>query len=153
MSVRDARERARQFPFLGYHRITHQMARARLYTIKASLAHLCFLTTLAFWLRSSVVSVLNSLTTIMEAPPPFLVILFLPPQLLGLCLHPSDAMTLPLHYWLVSSGDPFIGDFSLCCSVIWVVFILTPLGRSGNGLVARFIVRNIFALSFYSFML
>ena len=32
------------------------------------------LTTLAFWLRSSVVSVLNSLTTIMEAPPPFLVI-------------------------------------------------------------------------------
>jgi hypothetical protein len=28
------------------------------------------LTTLAFWLRSSVVSVLNSLTTIMGAPPP-----------------------------------------------------------------------------------
>ncbi|KAF9479162.1 hypothetical protein BDN70DRAFT_879135, partial [Pholiota conissans] len=41
----------------------------------------------------------------MEAPPPFLVILFLPPQFLGLCLHPSDAMTLLLHYWLVSSGD------------------------------------------------
>ena len=34
----------------------------------------CFLTTLAFWLRSSVVSVLNSLTTIMEAQPPLLVI-------------------------------------------------------------------------------
>ena len=33
-----------------------------------------FCKTLAFWLRSSVVSVLNSLTTIMEAPPPFLVI-------------------------------------------------------------------------------
>ena len=33
-----------------------------------------FLTTLAFWLRSSVVSVLNSLTTIMKAPPSFLVI-------------------------------------------------------------------------------
>ncbi len=32
------------------------------------------LTTLAFWLRSSVVSVLNSLTTITEAPPPVLVI-------------------------------------------------------------------------------
>jgi len=32
------------------------------------------LTTLAFWLRSSVVSVLNSLTTIMRAPPSFLVI-------------------------------------------------------------------------------
>ncbi len=31
-------------------------------------------TTLAFWLRSSVVSVLNSLTTIMRAPPSFLVI-------------------------------------------------------------------------------
>ncbi|KAF8962104.1 hypothetical protein BDZ97DRAFT_1826404 [Flammula alnicola] len=50
----------------------------------------------------------------MEAPPPFLVILFLPPQFLGLCLHPLDAMTLPLHYWLVSSGDPsFRGLFSL----------------------------------------
>ena len=33
-----------------------------------------FLTTLAFWLRSSVVSVLNSLTTIMKAPPSLLVI-------------------------------------------------------------------------------
>ncbi len=32
------------------------------------------LTTLAFWLRSSVVSVLNSLTTITEAPPLVLVI-------------------------------------------------------------------------------
>ena len=32
------------------------------------------LTTLAFWLRSSVVSVLNSLTTIMGAPPSLLVI-------------------------------------------------------------------------------
>ena len=42
----------------------------------------------------------------MEALPPFLVILFLPPQLLRLCLHPSDAMTLLLHYWLASSGDP-----------------------------------------------
>ena len=33
-----------------------------------------FFTTLAFWLRSSVVSVLNSLTTIMKAPPSLLVI-------------------------------------------------------------------------------
>ena len=33
-----------------------------------------FFTTLAFWLRSSVVSVLNSLTTIMGAPPSLLVI-------------------------------------------------------------------------------
>ena len=33
-----------------------------------------FVTTLAFWLRSSVVSVLNSLTTIMKAPPSLLVI-------------------------------------------------------------------------------
>ena len=82
--------------------------------IKALVRRRDFLTTLAFWLRSSVVSVLNSLTTIMEAPPPFLVILFLPPQLLGLCLHPSDVMTLPLHYWPASSGDPsFRGRFSL----------------------------------------
>ena len=44
----------------------------------------------------------------MEAPPPFLVILFLPPQLLGLCLHPLDAMTLLLHYWLVLSGDSLL---------------------------------------------
>ncbi|KJA21816.1 hypothetical protein HYPSUDRAFT_41692, partial [Hypholoma sublateritium FD-334 SS-4] len=47
----------------------------------------------------------------MEAPPPFLVILFLPPQLLGLCLHPLDAMTLLLHYWLASSGDPLFEVF------------------------------------------
>ena len=41
----------------------------------------------------------------MGAPPSLLVILFLPPLLLWLCLQPEDAMTLPLHYWLVSSGD------------------------------------------------
>jgi hypothetical protein len=33
-----------------------------------------FFTTLAFWLRSSVVSVLNSLITIMKAPPSLLII-------------------------------------------------------------------------------
>jgi len=55
-------------------------------------------TTLAFWLRSSVVSVLNSLTTIMEAPPPLLVILFLPPLFPVLCLQHGDTMTLLLHY-------------------------------------------------------
>ncbi|KII93563.1 hypothetical protein PLICRDRAFT_396801 [Plicaturopsis crispa FD-325 SS-3] len=48
----------------------------------------------------------------MEAPPPFLVILFLPPLLPVLCLHDGDVMTLPLHYWLVSSGD--LPSF-LCC--------------------------------------
>ena len=42
----------------------------------------------------------------MGAPPSFLVILFLPPLLLGLCLQPRDVMTSPLHYWLVLSGDP-----------------------------------------------
>ncbi|KII87626.1 hypothetical protein PLICRDRAFT_642780 [Plicaturopsis crispa FD-325 SS-3] len=41
----------------------------------------------------------------MEAPPPFLVIIFLPPLLPFLCLHDRDVMTLPLHYWPVSSGD------------------------------------------------
>ncbi|KII94370.1 hypothetical protein PLICRDRAFT_425481 [Plicaturopsis crispa FD-325 SS-3] len=49
----------------------------------------------------------------MEAPPPFLVILFLPPLLPVLCLHDGDVMTLPLHYWLVSSGDL---SFLLCCA-------------------------------------
>ena len=44
----------------------------------------------------------------MGAPPSFLVILFLPPLLPGLCLQPWDVMTSPLHYWLVLSGDhPF----------------------------------------------
>ena len=66
------------------------------------------LTTLAFWLRSSVVSVLNSLTTIMGAPPSLLVILFLPPLFPGLCLQPRNVMTLPLHYWLVLSRDPLL---------------------------------------------
>ncbi|KAI0774572.1 hypothetical protein C8Q74DRAFT_845887 [Fomes fomentarius] len=54
---------------------------------------------------SSVVSVLNSLTTIMEAPPPLLVILFLPPLSFELCLQLEGAMTLLLHYQLASSGD------------------------------------------------
>ncbi|KAF6760564.1 hypothetical protein DFP72DRAFT_75507 [Ephemerocybe angulata] len=50
----------------------------------------------------------------MRAPPSFLVILFLPPQLLGLCLQPGDTMTSPLQYRLVSSGDPFfMGRLSL----------------------------------------
>ena len=44
----------------------------RVYIVVAG--DLGFLTTLAFWLRSSVVSVLNSLTTIMKAQPSFLVI-------------------------------------------------------------------------------
>jgi len=52
-----------------------KMVRARvasLYNPFATLSEI--LTTLAFWLRSSVVSVLNSLTTIMGAPPSLLVI-------------------------------------------------------------------------------
>jgi hypothetical protein len=50
----------------------------------------------------------------MEAPPPFLVILFLPPLSFVLCLQHEGAMTLLLHYWLASSGDPlflFVVDF------------------------------------------
>ena len=45
----------------------------------------------------------------------YLVILFLPPQFLGLCLHPLDAMTLLLQNWLASSEDldPFRRVFSL----------------------------------------
>ena len=51
------------------------MVRARVSEVYIVLADdLGFLTTLAFWLRSSVVSVLNSLTTIMKAPPSLLVI-------------------------------------------------------------------------------
>jgi hypothetical protein len=51
------------------------MVRARFVcSIKGTVDLSGFLTTLAFWLRSSVVSVLNSLTTIMGAQPPFLVI-------------------------------------------------------------------------------
>ena len=67
-----------------------------------------------YWLRSSVVSVLNSLTTIMEARL-YLVILFLPPQFLGLCSHPLDVMTLLLQNRLASSEDlhPFLRVFSL----------------------------------------
>jgi len=60
-----------------------------------------------FWLRSSVVSVLNSLTTIMGALLSILgYLIFVAPVLIGLCLHPLGVMTLPLHYLLVSSGDP-----------------------------------------------
>ena len=51
------------------------MVRAHVLEVYIALAdHPGFFTTLAFWLRSSVVSVLNSLTTIMKAPPSLLVI-------------------------------------------------------------------------------
>ena len=53
----------------------HYVVRAQaptLYNTRTCLT--VFLTTLAFWLRSSVVSVLNSLTTIMGAQLPLLVI-------------------------------------------------------------------------------
>ena len=45
----------------------------------------------------------------------YLVILFLPPQFLGLCLHPLDVTTLLLQNWLASSEDldPFRRMFSL----------------------------------------
>jgi hypothetical protein len=46
---------------------------------------------------------------------PLLVILFLPPQFPGLCLHPVDVMTLLLQNWLASSEDfyHFLRVFSL----------------------------------------
>ena len=43
-----------------------------------------------------------------------MVILFLPPQLPGLCLHPLDVMTLLLQNRLVSSEDLFFA-----CSLCW----------------------------------
>ena len=56
----------------------------------------------------------------MGALPSFLVILFLPPLLSGLCLQPRDMMTLPLHYWPVLSGDPSLlflcHSLIVCCS-------------------------------------
>ena len=61
----------------------------------------------------------------MGAPPSFLVILFLPPLFSGLCLQPRDVMTLPLHYWLVLSGDPpllFLCHSLQCVIVIWQFF-------------------------------
>ncbi|KAJ4482765.1 hypothetical protein C8J55DRAFT_42680, partial [Lentinula edodes] len=63
-------------------------------------------TTLAFWLRSSVVSVLNSLTTITRAPPSvfgYLIFAALVPSC-SAC-NTGDVMTLLLQYWLASSGD------------------------------------------------
>ena len=65
-----------------------------------------FLTTLAFWLRSSVVSVLNSLTTIMRAPPSlFGYLIFAAPVPPSSACNSAGAMTLLLHYRLVLSGD------------------------------------------------
>ncbi|KAI0275449.1 hypothetical protein BC834DRAFT_50465 [Gloeopeniophorella convolvens] len=78
------------------------------------------LTTLAFWLRSSVVSVLNSLTTIMGAPPPLLVILFLQPLFPGLCLQPGrrDDLAAALLACVVG-GSPLL---FLCCSFYHLPF-------------------------------
>ena len=76
-----------------------------------------FFTTLAFWLRSSVVSVLNSLTTIMEALLPFLVILFLPPRFSG------SACNLKT-WWLClcTAGSCRLGF------LIWYCRLLLPIG-------------------------
>ena len=75
------------------------------------------------WLRSSVVSVLNSLTTIMgdNVPHHWLSYFCRPLSLLGSACNPVDAMTLPLQYWLVLlSGDP--PYIILCDSAIWSSF-------------------------------
>ena len=53
----------------------------------------------------------------MGAPPLLLVILFLPPLFLRLCLQPMEVMTLPLHYWLVSSGDYHLFSFAVLVDV------------------------------------
>ena len=83
------------------------MACAALRCLKYDWRTSLFLTTLAFWLRSSVVSVLYSITTITRAPPATLVFLFLPPLSIELCLQLDSAMTPPLHYRLMSSRDLF----------------------------------------------
>jgi hypothetical protein len=64
------------------------------------------LTTLAFWLRSSVVSVLHRLTSMIGAPPLLFGYLIFAALALELCLQLGGTMTLPLHCRLASSGDP-----------------------------------------------
>ena len=59
------------------------MARAQRIDYKSEAPTLEILTTLAFWLRSSVVSVLYSLTTITTAMPSFVVILIFAALRLG----------------------------------------------------------------------
>ncbi|KAI0275435.1 hypothetical protein BC834DRAFT_49355 [Gloeopeniophorella convolvens] len=101
------------------------------------------LTTLAFWLRSSVVSVLNSLTTIMGAPLPLLVILFLPPLFPGLCLQPGrrDDLAAALLACVVG-GSPLL---FLCCSFYHLPFggclglAKEYLGWSSGNAVTRLI--------------
>ena len=63
-----------------------------------------FLTTLAFWLRSSVVSVLKSIIAFILAPPGIVYYLIFVTLFSELCLQLGDVMTLLLHYWLVLSG-------------------------------------------------
>jgi len=84
----------------------------------------------------------------MEAPPPFLVILFLPPQLLGLCLHPLDAMTLLLHYWLVSSGDPSFSKTFLFAGYLFSRH-LTLITNSGKRLVLKRVFLLVMDIAFY----
>ncbi|KIK58661.1 hypothetical protein GYMLUDRAFT_694478, partial [Collybiopsis luxurians FD-317 M1] len=71
-----------------------------------------------FWLRSSVVSVLNSLTTITRAPPSVsgYQIFAAPAPSCSAC-NTGDVMTVLLQYRLVSSGDsafPESFSFSFC---------------------------------------
>ncbi|KAI0749390.1 hypothetical protein C8Q80DRAFT_621687 [Daedaleopsis nitida] len=74
----------------------------------------------------------------MEASPPLLVILFLPPLSLELCLQLGGMMTLPLQYRLVSSGDPSCFSGVLCYqSFDW------KLGASDEQRWLRFFCTNV----------
>ena len=85
-----------------------------LWTYKNSSLTSTILTTLAFWLRSSVVSVLNRLTSIMEALPPlFGYQIFAALVPMSSACNSGGMMTLLLQYWLVLSGDSFAFAFFL----------------------------------------
>ena len=74
------------------------------------------------WLRSSVVSVLHSLTTIMRAPLSSLVILFLTPPLPpGLCLRPGrhDDLAATLLACVVGGTPP---PSLFCDFAVWLPF-------------------------------
>ena len=85
------------------------------------------LTTLALWLRSSVVSVLNSLTTIMGAPPSLLVILFLQPLFPGALLATLGRDDLASALLACVVGGPI--PFTFLLPFIHLVVCCVPFGN------------------------
>ena len=92
--------------------------RTHLGSTKTARRHTEIFTTLAFWLRSSVVSVLNSLTTITEAPPPVSGYLIFAALVLGALLATSgrDDLATAVPACVVGGTSFFL--FSLP-STIW----------------------------------